>query len=85
MHPGWVETDKAKRTLQRRAASELGDSARWEELVREWPRGKLILPHEVADVVAFVASERASAMSGVIVTVDAGFTARGYPHHPPKA
>lgn len=85
VHPGWVETEKAKRTLRKRAADELGDGERWQELVRDWPRGRLIQPEEVADVVAFVASARASAMSGVIVTVDAGFTARGYPHVPGKA
>jgi NAD(P)-dependent dehydrogenase (short-subunit alcohol dehydrogenase family) len=84
VHPGWVETDKAKRTLRKRATDELGNAERWPELVKDWPRGRLIQPDEVADVVAFVASARASAMSGVIVTVDAGFTARGYPHAPSK-
>jgi NAD(P)-dependent dehydrogenase (short-subunit alcohol dehydrogenase family) len=80
--PGWVETEKAKRSLRKRAAAELGDEARWPELVADWPRGRLIQPAEIADVVAFVASDRASAMSGHIVTVDAGFVSRGYP--PPK-
>jgi NAD(P)-dependent dehydrogenase (short-subunit alcohol dehydrogenase family) len=80
--PGWVETEKAKRSLRKRAAIELGDEARWPELVADWPRGRLIQPAEIADVVAFVASDRASAMSGHIVTVDAGFVSRGYP--PPK-
>ncbi len=80
--PGWVETERAKRSLRKRAAEELGDAERWGELIVGWPRGKLIQPREIADVVAFVASERASAMSGHIVTVDAGFCARGYPHMP---
>jgi hypothetical protein len=78
--PGWVETEKSKRSLRRRAAQELGDAERWPELTRHWPRGFLIRPQEIGDVVAFAASERASALSGVIVTVDAGFAARGYPH-----
>ena len=82
VHPGWVETEKAKRSLRKRAAGELGDSERWPELVKGWPRGRLIQPAEIADVVAFVASPRASAVSGTIVTVDAGFTSRGYPHTP---
>ena len=42
------------------------------------PRGKMITPKEIADVVAFLASDRASAMCGQIVTVDAGFAARSY-------
>lgn len=77
--PGWVETEKAKRSLRRRAATELGDESRWPELARDWPRGRLIQPSEIADVVVFVASARASAMSGQIVTVDAGMVSRGYP------
>lgn len=80
--PGWVETERAKRSLRKRAGEELGDPERWPELVVGWPRGKLIQPAEIADVVAFMASARASAMSGHIVTVDAGFCARGYPHSP---
>lgn len=80
VHPGWVETEKAKRGLRARATKELGDAERWPELTRGWPRGHLIGPHEIGDVVAFAASERASAMSGVILTVDAGFSARGYPY-----
>ena len=84
VHPGWVETEKAKRTLRKRATDELGDSERWPELVKGWPRGRLIQPEEVADVVAFLVSARASAMSGTIVSVDAGFTSRGYPHVPSR-
>jgi NAD(P)-dependent dehydrogenase (short-subunit alcohol dehydrogenase family) len=80
--PGWVETEKAQRSLQKRATAELGDAERWRELIVGWPRGQLIQPYEIADVVAFVASPRASAMSGHVVTVDAGFSARGYPHTP---
>jgi NAD(P)-dependent dehydrogenase (short-subunit alcohol dehydrogenase family) len=77
--PGWVETEKAKRTLKRRAQDELGDESRWPEMTRHMPRGQLIQPKEVADVVTFVASPKASAISGQIVTVDAGFSSRGYP------
>jgi len=80
--PGWVETERAKRSLRKRAAETLGNAERWPELVNDWPRGHLIAPQEIADVVTFVASDRASAMSGHIVTVDAGFAARGYPHTP---
>jgi hypothetical protein len=78
--PGWVETEKSKRGLRARAERELGDAERWPELTKHWPRGFLIRPQEIGDVVAFAASERASALSGVVVTVDAGFSARGYPY-----
>ena len=80
VHPGWVETERARRSLRRRAEQELGDAERWPELTKAWPRGGLIQPREIGEVVAFAASARASAMSGVILTVDGGFAARGYPH-----
>lgn len=82
LSPGWVETEKAKGTMRRRAAALLGDENRWPEMAKDFPRGKLIDPREVADVATFLCSPRASGMSGNIVTVDAGFTSRGYP--PPK-
>jgi NAD(P)-dependent dehydrogenase (short-subunit alcohol dehydrogenase family) len=80
VHPGWVDTAKARRSLVRRATVELGDGERWLELIKDLPGRRLIQPQQVADVVAFLASSRANAMSGTIVTVDAGFATRGYPH-----
>lgn len=76
--PGWVETEKAKRTLKRRALQELGDESRWPELTAHFPRGHLIQPDEIADVVTFACSRKASAVSGHVITVDAGFASRGY-------
>jgi enoyl-[acyl-carrier-protein] reductase (NADH) len=38
----------------------------------------MITPKEIADVVTFLASDRASAVCGQIVTVDAGFASRSY-------
>lgn len=79
VNPGYVETERAVRGLRIRAEKELGDAGRWPDLVRDlWPRGKMITPKEIADVVAFLASDRASAVCGQIVTVDAGFAARSY-------
>lgn len=40
------------------------------------PMKRLAEPHEVAEVVVFLASEAASYMTGAIVPVDAGYTAR---------
>ena len=40
------------------------------------PMGRLGAPEEVARVVAFLASDEASYMTGSLVTVDAGYTAR---------
>ncbi len=78
VNPGWVETEKSKKSLKKRALLELGDEARWRELTREFPRGHLLAPAEVADVVTFACSSRAGAISGHVITVDAGFANRGY-------
>jgi NAD(P)-dependent dehydrogenase (short-subunit alcohol dehydrogenase family) len=79
VNPGYVETERAVRGLRIRAQKELGDPEKWPDLVRDlWPRGKMIKPKEIADVVVFLASDRASAMCGQIVTVDAGFASRSY-------
>jgi NAD(P)-dependent dehydrogenase (short-subunit alcohol dehydrogenase family) len=79
VNPGYVETDRAVRGLRIRAEKELGDAGKWPDLVRDlWPRGKMIKPKEIADVVTFLASDRASAVCGQIVTVDAGFASRSY-------
>jgi len=83
VNPGYVETERAIRGLRIRAGKELGDPERWPHLVRDlWPRGQMITPKEIADVVAFLASDRASAVCGQIVTVDAGFAARSYGRRP---
>ena len=83
VNPGYVETERAVRGLRIRAEKELGDPERWPDLVRDlWPRGQMIKPKEIADRVAFLASDRASAMCGQIVTADAGFAARSYGRRP---
>jgi len=76
VNPGWVETPKALITLRERAGASLGDPDRWRELLKDQPRGRLITPDEIANVITFVASDRASALSGHVVTVDAGWAAR---------
>jgi NAD(P)-dependent dehydrogenase (short-subunit alcohol dehydrogenase family) len=79
VNPGYVETERAVRGLRIRAQKELGDPEKWPDLVRElWPRGQMIKPKEIADVVTFLASDRASAITGHIITVDAGFASRSY-------
>jgi 3-oxoacyl-[acyl-carrier protein] reductase len=72
VNPGPSETDRQTERWRSRAAEKLGDPDRWRELVADYPFGRLALPREIADVVTFVASERASYMSGTAVTVDAG-------------
>jgi 3-oxoacyl-[acyl-carrier protein] reductase len=72
VNPGASETDRQMDRWKAKAVEQLGDAARWRELVADYPFGRLARPEEIAAVVTFVASERASYMSATAVTVDAG-------------
>lgn len=72
VNPGQVETDRLRTRLQKKAQDAFGDPSRWKELLKN-PMGQ---PKEIADLVAFLASPRASFISGTIVTADAGRAAR---------
>jgi len=76
VNPGWIATERMVTILSGRAERELGDPARWPELLTPLPFGRAGTPEEVANVVAFVASDRASYVSGTVVTVDAGTVLR---------
>ncbi len=76
VNPGQVETDRLRLRLERKAQEELGDSSRWRELVINPPLGRMARTEEIADTVVYLASARASYVSGVIVTVDGGRAVR---------
>ncbi len=75
--PGAVETDRIVTMMRGKAEAELGDPERWPEFLSALPMGRCATPREVADLVVFLASDRASYVSGTIVTVDGGHNARG--------
>ena len=60
--PGFVETDMT---------SEL-DEKRRDEIVASVPLGRFCSAKEIAEVVAFIASEKASYISGAVIPVDGG-------------
>jgi gluconate 5-dehydrogenase len=62
--PGYIETDLTKAYLAKKGVRE--------ELTALVPAQRLGQPHEVADAVAFLASDRAGFMTGQIVYVDGG-------------
>lgn len=74
VNPGYTATDRAESVLRKIAESKFGSAERWRDVERELdlPFARMAQPREVADVVAFLASPRASYVSGTVVTVDGG-------------
>ncbi len=77
VNPGPTMTERLQLLMRKKAADRTGDAERWRELVAPLPFGRAGAPMEVADLVAFAASERASYISGTVLTVDGGVSARG--------
>ena len=77
VNPGLVKTERMIRLAKDAARTQWNDESRWEEViaaqVKSLPFGRAATPEEIADVVVFLSSPRASYMSGTVVTVDAGY------------
>ena len=76
VNPGGVETERMVAIQKARAERELGDESRWREFFADKPLQRAATPEEVAHVVLFLASDRASWVSGAVVPVDGGFLHR---------
>lgn len=74
VNPGLIVTDRMGDILKRAAIDEFGDQSRWEELIPDDPAPGTV--EQVADVVTFLVSPRASHVSGVVLTLDGGASAR---------
>src|SRR5690606_24717335 len=72
LNPGAVEAERIVTLMRQRAQDTLGDAERYRELMGNYPLGRPATPSEIADVAVFLASARASYVSGTIVTVDGG-------------
>ena len=69
--PGWIDTP-----MNQRLAEELGGMDNLTPIIlRQQPNGRMLSTREVGNVVAFLASDLASGMTGAIVTVDGGASA----------
>jgi NAD(P)-dependent dehydrogenase (short-subunit alcohol dehydrogenase family) len=76
INPGPVETDRIVSLMKRQAQAQFNDESRYPELMKRFPLGRAARPREIADLMAFLASERSGYTSGVIYTVDGGISAR---------
>lgn len=65
INPGPTATERMTYLAKLRAEKEFGDPGRWEEYSGQSRFGRAATPDEVANVVAFMASDRASYVSGV--------------------
>ncbi len=68
--PGYVATDLVKGLVRDGLLDE-------QRITSRTPLGRLIAPNEIAEAIAFLASDAASAVTGSTLTVDAGWTAYG--------
>jgi NAD(P)-dependent dehydrogenase (short-subunit alcohol dehydrogenase family) len=76
INPGPVETDRIVTLMKVHAEKRFGDPERYRELMARFPRGRPARVREIADAMAFLASERSAYTSGVILTIDGGICAR---------
>jgi NAD(P)-dependent dehydrogenase (short-subunit alcohol dehydrogenase family) len=74
--PGWVRTAMAERSARQEAKDRgISSDQVWEERAAMYPPGRVATPQEVAEVIAFLASEEASGVSGESIKVALGSVA----------
>lgn len=71
--PGWVRTEMAERSAKAEAEQrDITPEQVWEERAALYPPGRVATPREVAEVIAFLASEESSGVSGEAIMVALG-------------
>ena len=73
INPGPVGTDRYLNRMRGLAQAQFGDPARYPELETGMPLGRPAHAREIADMMAFLASDRSGYTTGVICTVDGGY------------
>ena len=72
VNPGATMSDRHMAHVKNSAEQKFGDANRWQELEALNPSGRSSAVEEIADVVAFLASDRASHITGTTLRVDGG-------------
>jgi len=71
--PGWVRTEMAERSARAEADSRgITPEQVWRERAALYPPGRVATPREVAELIAFLASEESSGVSGESIRVALG-------------
>ena len=71
--PGWVRTEMAERSARYEAKDRgITPDQVWEERAALYPPGRIATPGEVAEMIAFLASEESSGVSGEAIRVALG-------------
>ena len=71
--PGWVRTPMAEKSAAAEAEERgISTDQVWQERAALYPPGRVVTPAEVAEVIAFLASEESSGVSGEAITVALG-------------
>jgi NAD(P)-dependent dehydrogenase (short-subunit alcohol dehydrogenase family) len=71
--PGWVRTEMAERSALQEAKDRGSTTYQvWEERAALYPPGRVATPQEVAEMIAFLASEESSGVSGEAIRVALG-------------
>jgi 3-oxoacyl-[acyl-carrier protein] reductase len=73
VNPGPTRTERQMKRFKERAQVELGDASRYTDLLGSKPFAE---PHHIGDAVAFLASDRAEFITGAIINIDGGISAR---------
>ena len=71
--PGWVRTEMAERSaLQESRDRGVTPDQVWAERAALYPAGRVVTPQEVAEAIAFLASEESSGINGEAIRVALG-------------
>jgi len=71
--PGWVRTEMAERSARQEAKDRsITTDQVWQERAALYPPGRVVTPQEVAETIAFLASEESSGVNGEAIRVALG-------------
>jgi NAD(P)-dependent dehydrogenase (short-subunit alcohol dehydrogenase family) len=66
LNPGWIDTEGERQVL----AQEGLPADFLDTYGKRWPMGRVLRPSEIAEMVAFLASEKAAAFSGAVIDLE---------------